>query len=224
MSGSVGNATLPADVLDLTNWYLTLPTGQPGDPDTVEQPELARYNSTWFRLNDARDGVVFTADAGGVTTKNSTYPRSELREMKGQEKASWSNTTGTHILAVREAVTALPQVKPDVVTAQIHDSESDVVEVRLEGTRLIAQYDDGGTDVTLDPGYTLGTAYDLKIVATGGRIEISYNGVQKAVIQQSGSGWYFKAGSYMQSNISKGERPDAAGVVVIYALSVTHSA
>jgi hypothetical protein len=76
--------------------------------------------------------VVFTADAGGVTTKNSTYPRSELREMNGDEMASWSNRTGTHTLSVRQAVTELPKAKPELVTAQIHDAESDVMEVRLE--------------------------------------------------------------------------------------------
>lgn len=223
VAGIGGSARLPADVLDLRNWYLTLPTGQPGNPDTVHQPGLAGYSSTWFRLDDAKGGVVFTADAGGVTTKGSKYPRSELREMNGEAQASWSNTAGTHTLAVREAVTQLPSVKPDVVTAQIHDTNSDVVEVRLEGTRLIAQYDGGHTDVTLDPGYRLGTVYDLTIVASGGRIEVSYNGVRKAVIPQSGSGWYFKAGSYVQTNTSKGDPPDAVGVVVIYRLSVTHA-
>ena len=43
-------------------------------------------------------------DAGGVTTKNSTYPRSELREMNGDELAPGSHRTGTHTLSVRQLV------------------------------------------------------------------------------------------------------------------------
>ena len=210
-------------MLDLNNWYLTLPTGAQGNPDTVHQPDLSRYSSNNFQLADTRDSVVFTADAGGATTSGSQYPRSELREMNGTAKASWSNTSGRHALRVRQAVLAVPAAKPDVVTAQIHDASSDVVEVRLEGTRLIAQYNDGKTDITLDPAYVLGAVYDLDLVAAGGRIEVDYNGQKKADIQQSGSGWYFKSGSYVQSNTSRGDSPDAVGTVAIYALDVTHT-
>jgi Alginate lyase len=213
----------PGDLLDLNDWYLTLPTGASGKPDTITEPALATYSSTWFTLDEARNGIVFTADAGGVTTVGSTYPRSELREMNGTTKAAWSNTTGTHTMRLRQAVLVLPPVKPEVVTAQIHDAVSDVVEIRLEATTLLAQYNDGHTDVTLDPDYVLGTPYDLQIVATAGRIEISYNGVLKADIPQTGSGWYFKTGSYLQSNPSRGERPDAVAAVVLYSAQVTHT-
>lgn len=223
---------LPADVLDLADWYLTLPTGTPGDPDTVHQPELATYSSAFFRLNDARDGVVFRADAGGVTTSGSKYPRSELREMRAggasgneddDDKASWSNETGIHTLGVRQAVTALPPMKPEVVTAQIHDSEDDVMEIRVEGDRLVAAYADGDSEITIDPAYRLGTVFDLEIVAEKRRVGVFYNGAKKADIDLHGSGWYFKSGSYVQSNPSRGDAPDAVGEVVIHDLRVTHS-
>ena len=210
--------------MDLDNWYLTLPTGKKGAPDTVYSPELARYSSKWFHVDDATGGIVFTANAGGVTTKGSDYPRSELREMNGDKKASWSNTKGTHTLQVRQAVTAVPKAKQEVVTAQVHDSSDDVLEVRLEGRKLIAQYNDGKTDVVLDPKYALGTVYDVKIVAAGGRIQVFYNGTKKVDIARKGSGWYFKSGSYVQSNTSKGDKPSAVAVVVIYRLAVQHGA
>ena len=213
----------PGDVLDLSNWYLTLPTGRERDPDDVYQPALATYVGSYFRLNDTRDGVVFTANAGGVTTPGSSYPRSELREMSGGNKASWSNVRGTHTLCVRQAVTRLPQVKPHVVTAQIHDAEDDIMMVRLEGERLIAEYRDGNGEVVIDPAYRLGTPYDLRIVAADSRVEVYYNGELKGDIPESGSGWYFKSGSYVQSNTDRGDRPDAVGEVVIYSLQVTHS-
>jgi Alginate lyase len=109
------------------------------------------------------------------------------------------------------------------VTAQIHDSSDDVMEIRLEDTRLIAEYNDGRSDITLDPSYSLGSVYDLKIVASGGRIRVYYNGAKKADIARQGSGWYFKSGSYVQSNTSKGDKAGAVATVVIYRLDVAHT-
>ena len=220
-------ATRPSQLLDLRNWYLTLPTGSAGHPDTVRQPDLDGYSSRFFQVDPQGDGVVLTANAGGVTTKNSTYPRSELREMNGAEMASWSNRTGTHTLSVRQAVTELPTAKPELVTAQIHDAESDVMEVRLEDKRLIAQYggdaEGGKKEFVLAPNYALGTPYDLRLVATDGRIDVFYNGKPAGSIAESGSGWYFKTGSYLQSNTEKGDAPDAVGKVVLYQVDVTHT-
>ncbi|WP_232668618.1 polysaccharide lyase family 7 protein [Pseudonocardia sp. TRM90224] len=228
----------PGEVLDLANWSLTLPSGSAGDPVDILQPDLNRYSDDAFHVTDAGDGVVFTATAGGVTTENSAYPRSELREMTrtgmtstekggtekaGTEKAAWSSAAGTHTLTVRQAITQTPQVKPHVVSAQIHDGNDDVVAVRLEGARLFAEYDNGAGEVLLDPAYLLGTPFDLQIVAAQGGVWITYNGTSKAEIPLSGEGWYFKTGSYVQSNIDKGEAPRAAGQVIIYALSVIHS-
>ncbi|WP_407692222.1 polysaccharide lyase family 7 protein [Pseudonocardia xinjiangensis] len=66
----------------------------------------------YFHLDQAGDGVVFIANAGGVTTSGSSCPRSELREMDGDRKAGWSNRAGTHTLSVRQAVTRLPAANP----------------------------------------------------------------------------------------------------------------
>ena len=89
---------------------------------------------------------------------------------------------------------------------------------------LLVEYNDGDDDATLDPAYALGTPYDLEIAAADGHIRVSYNGTQKADIVKSGAGWYFKAGSYVQSNLSRGDAPNAEGQVVIYALHVQHAA
>jgi hypothetical protein len=218
-----GAASHPGDVLDLTSWYLTLPTGSPGRPDTVENPTLATFTDEFFTLNDARDGVVFRARADGVTTKNSRYPRSELREMNGTEKAAWTNTTGTHTLDVCEAVTKVPPSKPEVVAAQIHDASDDVMQVRLEGQKLALQYDDGGTEAVIDPDYALGTPFHVRIVAAGGKVEVLYNGEKKAELPLTGAGWYWKVGAYVQSNTSTGDAADAMGEVVVYSLSGAHA-
>jgi Alginate lyase len=143
--------------------------------------------------------------------------------MNGDEKASWSNETGTHTLCVRQAVTKLPEVERDVVTAQIHDAE-DVVEVRLEGNHLMAEWDDGAGETTIDPAYELGTPNDLKILAVDSLVLIYYDGALMADIPKSGAGWYFTSGSYdVQSNPDKGEDDDAAAEVIIYLLQVEHT-
>jgi Alginate lyase len=217
-----GAADRPGDLLDLENWFLTLPIGPDGDPDSIDQPELLDYRSEWFDLTPDGTGVVFRAPAGGVTTKNSKYPRSELREMNGEDKAAWSNTEGTHTLETRQAIAEVPRTKPEVVSAQIHDGGDDVLQIRLEGPTLVAQYDDGREQIVIDPAYRLGTPYDLRVEAANGRIIVFYNGEQRAEIERSGSSWYWKIGAYTQSNPERGDDADSEGVVVVYSLSIEH--
>jgi hypothetical protein len=213
---------VPGDLIDLADWYLTLPTGKAGDPDTVENPDLEKFTNAFFTLNDARDGVVFSARGDGVTTKNSHYPRSELREMNGSAKAAWSNTRGTHTLDVCEAITQVPSGKPEVVAAQIHDDKDDVLQIRLEGRKLIVQYDDGKAEQVLDPAYRLGTPYHVRIDAADSTVDVLYNGEKKAELPLTGSGWYWKVGAYVQANSDTGDA-QSTGAVTVYALQVNHS-
>ena len=218
-----GSASKPGDLIDLANGFLTLPIGPEGDPDSIDQPELLDYRSDWFDLTPDGTGVVFRAPAGGVTTKNSKYSRSELREMRGEEKAAWSNTEGVHTLESRQAITKVPPVRPEVSATQIHDGGDDVMQIRLEGSTLVAQYADGAEQVVIDPDYQLGTPYDLRIVAADGRITVFYDGEQRAEIERSGSSWYWKVGAYTQSNPERGDDPDALGEVVVYSLRIEHT-
>ena len=220
-TGSSVASLLPGRLLDLKNWKLTLPIGQKGKPEEIHGPDLSSFTNQFFRLNEAENGVVFTANAGGVTTSGSSYPRSELREMNGTEKAAWDSTAGTHTLDVCEAITKTPTAKPEVVSAQIHDTEDDVLQIRLEGTTLSVQYDDGKGEAVLDPAYRLGTPFRVTIVVTADGIAVSYNGEHKTDIKKSGSGWYWKVGAYVQSNPGKGEAPDAVGEVVVYSLDMS---
>jgi poly(beta-D-mannuronate) lyase len=213
-------AITPSSVLGLAGWHLTLPveTAHKGSPDQIDQPELAGFVSPpYFELTAAKNGVIFQANAGGATTKNSGYPRSELREEGG-----WSNTAGTHTMVVREAITHLPTVKPEVVAAQIHDASDDVVMVKLSGNHLFVEGESKNIG-DLDTNYALGTVYNVKIVASNNTIQVYYNDVLKVNYAKSGSGLYFKAGCYTQSNVSKGDAADAFAQVIIYGLQVSHS-
>ena len=216
----------PADLLDLASWKITVPveTDHPGDPDEHTQPELASFElEPYFMLSPSRDSVLFRAHAGGATTSGSDYPRSELREMSadGAQEASWSTTSGTHSMTVRQAITHLPVEKPHVVAGQIHDAEDDVIMIRLEGSHLFVEA--GGDEVaTLDSAYELGTIFSVRLVASGGHIRVFYDGEMKLDLERDSEGCYFKAGCYTQSNTSRGDEASAYGEVAVYELTLTH--
>ena len=220
-------ADLPSQVLDLTGWKLTLPynTDHPGNPDERVAADLLQFqHPRSFHVSQSGRGVIFRASCDGVTTRNSNYPRCELREMKpgGKANASWSTADKyRHAMIVSLAITQAPAVKRHVVCAQIHEAEDDLMMIRLEGKKLFVERNDLA-DVPLDSNYKLGTRFSLKIEATDGHARVWYNDQLKMDWAVSSEGCYFKAGCYTQSNTKKGDLPTAAGEVVIYQLQVTH--
>jgi hypothetical protein len=221
--------SVPAELLELTNWKVTLPIGSPTE---IKQPELATYAiDPWFRVNSKCTGVRFRAHTSGSTTSGSGYPRSELREMTngGKTKASWSTTSGTHRMYIDQAITAVPKGKKHVVAGQIHDGSDDVIVIRLEYPKLFVDIN-GKAGPTLDSSYTLGKRFQVEFVATGGTIRIYYNGASTPAHThtQSAFGCYFKAGVYTQSNCSRESShgtscgTDNFGEVEIYDLWVQH--
>jgi hypothetical protein len=226
--GGLGEAVaravrFPAELIDASKWYLTLPTGSEGRPDTVDTKDLATYASKWFQLNNAKDGVVFTANTGGATTENSHYPRSELREMTGGENASWDGRSGTHTMELDQAITKTPSTKPDVIAGQIHGGDDDVMQIHLSGSTLTVKYADGKKDVVLDPSYKLGERFRVKIQSAKGQVKVWFNGALKADLPIYGAESYFKAGAYVNSNPEKGANPSDVGQVVIYGLKISHA-
>jgi Alginate lyase len=213
----------PSEIIDPENWYLTLPTGKKGSPDTIDAAKLASYHSEFFQLNEQRNGVVFTANAGGVTTSGSHYPRSELREMNGDEKASWDGRKGTHTMVLDQAITETPKNKPDVIAGQIHGTTDDLMQIHLSGTQLTVKYADGKKKVPLDDNYQLGKRFNVKIESSEGHVKVWYDGAEKADLAINSSTSYFKAGAYVNSNTSKGDSSSAEGQVVIYNVDVQHA-
>ncbi|GGX33638.1 polysaccharide lyase family 7 protein [Streptomyces lomondensis] len=217
----------PADVLDLTNWYIGLPVGKEESPTNVYQPELATYaNDPWFTAADDCAAVRFRAPVNGVTTSGSKYPRSELREMtdSGETKASWSSTSGTHTMVIDQAITDLPEETPNVVAGQIHDASDDVSVFRLEGRKLYVTDGDESHHKLVTSDYELGTRFQAKFVVGDGKVKAYYNGELQTTLSKEFSGAYFKAGAYTQANCDN-SRPcsdDNYGQVKIYGLKVTH--
>jgi hypothetical protein len=218
----------PAQLLNLTNWKETLPIGSSGSPTEIKQPQLATYTiSPWFKLTSTCDGVQFRAAVNGTTTSGSSYPRSELREMKnnGADNASWSSTSGTHTMIISESIKNLPADKPHVVAGQIHDANDDVSVFRLEGSSLYITNGNTTHHKLVTSSYVLGTKFEAKFVVSGGQIKAYYNGVLQTTISSSFSGAYFKAGAYTQANCTNSSPCDSTnfGQVMIYNLTVTHS-
>ena len=126
-------------------------------------------------------------------------------------------------MVIEQAIVAVPPVKPHVVAGQIHDANDDVVMIRLEGARLFVEAE--GNEVgDLDPAYSLGEVFTVKIEASGGIVDVYYQDLDtpKVSLPRDRDGCYFKAGVYTQSNPSKGDDPEDYGEVWIYDLTVTH--
>lgn len=223
ISPSQAGERAPSRVLDLSSWMLTLPvdTSRPGTPDEIKQPSLARFaDEHWFFVTSEGDAVMFRAHCGGATTKGSSFPRCELREMSedGRRRAAWSTDDATpHVMTMTVAITKTPSVKPHVVCAQIHDAHDDLMMVRLEGRKLFVERNATG-DVMLDEHYRLGMPFELTIQAHKGRVVVWYNGEQKMDWPVSRKGCYFKAGCYTQSNVAKGDAAESYGEVAISRL------
>ncbi len=138
----------------------------------------------------------------------------------GKDEIAWNTTDDTvHSLLATLAITHVPAVKPHVVCAQIHDANDDLLMVRLEGKKLIVERN-GDKDVELDKNYQLGTAFNLKIEASGGHVRVSYNNTQNLDWPIARCGCYFKAGCYTQSNVKQGDSPDDYGEVLIRRLAI----
>ena len=223
-----GACEYPAQVLDLAGWKVTMPTGSDDKPTEVEQPGLATFDETpWFRPTEGCEGVAFRAPVNGITTSGSHYPRSELREMGPDgEPASWSSSSGTHTFVVDEAFTALPQGRPNLVGAQIHDDSDDISVFRLEGSNLYVTKGSNPHYKLITSDYVLGTRFEAKFVVRDDTVRAYYNGILQATFPADFSDAYFKAGAYTQANCEEDGVPCTSsnyGETTIYHLAVDHS-
>lgn len=225
----------PVDVLPIAaDWTLTLPIGK---PNTTNSP----WNDYLDRLNNGRaPGMFYPAMVGGrravvfdvrdpnngVTTKNSNYPRSELREMiagRRWDEAARESSVPFVSTAELAIVTAGLVTRPRVVGWQIHGGDDDVCQVVAdEQGRLGVAWRDGDAWLTLRERYA-GEPFRLRVENTGKAVTFSVDGQPAGQITPgSGSGWYVKAGCYVQTGgRSKHREPATAlGRVIYWSLDV----
>lgn len=224
-------AGLPHDVVGV-NWRVDSPLvpAEPGKDGVERYPILQAEKDDRYKpylYLDTDGGAVFRAPVVGRTTSSSTkYVRTELREATNSTgtEAKWSNQDGrAHVLEGEYSITHTLTKRKQVVFAQIHGGSDDVLQLALNDNQLVLFYNEKKSVVTLEPNYVLGTKFKATISAVGSRVKIYYNNVQKADISKSGTTWYFKAGSYPQSNVNDwGESSSATATVTIYSLKVLH--
>lgn len=222
--------TLPSHVLDLSAFQLQLPLQGKVNEVTIFQPALSTYqNPQLFHSNGAACGVTFVCYAGGATTEHSDFPRTELAQTEvwniGDRRVYTMSLTG--------ATMRLTPVRPQVVIAQVFGAGGWLVQIRLNstsnGTKILAMsklYERLNITI-LDPSYTLGKPYAIRLTAGRGVIRV-YIGAGSTVPAASyvipglGAGAYFKAGNYLQSNnITYAELGNATSEVVVYTLTLS---
>lgn len=221
----------PGGNFDLSHWELQLPTGSPGSLTTIPPSQLEGANGftdSYFFTNKTDGSMSFWDPENGVTTPNSNYARSELREMTASGSAAAWLPTGTNTLSATVKVTQVPS---HVCVGQIHLSEnSGSTKPLLE----LYYYSNGNISLGIENSPTGGqTAHSITTVAlgkqwtyvislSGNTIGLNVNGTNHTFTMPSsfnGYPMYFKAGDYDQSS---GSSSTVGAKVQFYALSIHH--
>jgi hypothetical protein len=236
--GTLDPQASPGGNFDLSIWELQEPVGSPGNPTTIPPASLAApngYQDSYFHTDSVDGAMTFWDPENGVTTANSNYPRSELREMNPDgSSANWP-VAGTNTLSATVAVTQVPD---HVCIGQIHVGTAIEAGLAASTKPLLELYYYANGDVQLgienDPtgGQTthtvanvpLGTkfSYAITLSGAGGIITLVVDGQASTFTMPAafdGYGEYFKAGDYDQSAGTDGT---VGATVKFYALQVTH--
>jgi hypothetical protein len=224
----------PGGNFDLSHWELQLPVGSPGSPTTIPASQLQGPNGfqdSYFFTNKTDGSMSFWDPENGVTTPNSKYARSELREMNADgSPAAWL-APGTHTLSATVKATQIPS---HVAVGQIHLGQnsgstkpllelfyysSGAIEIGIEQTPA------GGNEVLHQvTSVPLGTQWSYVIGLSGSKISLTVNGKNYSYTASSsfnGYTMYFKAGDYDQSH---GSSSTVGAKVQFYGLSIYHGA
>jgi len=229
---SLDPTVAPGGNFNLSVWELQLPIGSPGSPTTIPPSRLkgaGGYTNPAYFWTDKNDGsMTFWDPEAGVTTPNSNYARSELREMNsGGGAADWS-LSGTHKLS---ATLRIVSVTKNVCVGQIHlgsggSSTKPLLELYYHSNGDVVlgleKSPDGGQNTYTLTNVPLGTQWSYVIAIVGGKIQITVNGSTKSYPIAAGFNayhQYFKAGDYNQSSSSSTSN---GAKVKFYSLTVAH--
>ncbi|GLK61264.1 MULTISPECIES: polysaccharide lyase family 7 protein [Azotobacter] len=232
-----------SDYFDLRNWKLTLPVDSKGSTSgvAVEVENLVGYENSNYFYDASDKAMVFSAMVNGATTSGSKYARSELREMKGSERAAWKLSEGGTMTATLE-VDKVPQ-KSDgspgrVVVGQIHGQDEELVRLYYENGKVYFVNDRAGsknTETTFalkdangnEPNVSLNEKFSYKIDAKSDELTVevyadgnTYTSTSKISSVWQSDKFYFKAGAYLGVNDSSGS---GSAQVSFYGLDFSHT-
>ena len=237
-------------------WKLQLPVESDTKPGSVLEKspqELADgYTSKFFFADtdeNGQDAVVFHCPVQGFKTGNTTYARSEMREMLDPENKTVNWTwQGTHTLVAEQRVTHVP-ANGKVITSQIHgieqngDNANPLVKVlyaydKAKGTGSVIVYLKNTTEKTSAdfayayPEVALGEKYRTEIQVVDGTayvtidtddsepMTVSHNFVAADPLWKD-TWYYFKLGNYIQDSVDSSE--EAYSDVWVYSSGISHS-
>ena len=237
-------------------WKLQLPVESDTKPGSVLEKspqELADgYTSEFFFAatdENGQDAVVFHCPVQGFKTGNTTYARSEMREMLDPKDKTVNWTwQGTHTLVAEQKVTHVP-ANGKVITSQIHgieqngDNANPLVKVlyaydKAKGTGSVIVYLKNTTEKTSAdfayayPEVALGEKYRTEIQVVDGTayvtidtddnepMTVSHNFVAADPLWKD-TWYYFKLGNYIQDSVDSSE--EAYSDVWVYSSGISHS-
>ncbi|MBM1172057.1 polysaccharide lyase family 7 protein [Microvirga arabica] len=232
----------PSGNFDLSNWKLTLPVDSSGGTSgtAVEVKNLIDYQHSRYFYTGSDGAMTFMASADGATTSGSSYARSELREMKGTEKAAWNLTQGGIMTATLE-VDAAPNregVGGKIVVGQIHGQDKELVRLYWENGKMYFANDQAGSGNSetkfyfvdssgQQPSVSLDEKFSYTIDAKGSDLEVTiyadgqiYKSVTKINNVWQSDTFYFKAGAYLGANETNGS---GYGQTSFYDLRFNHT-
>jgi hypothetical protein len=215
---ALNSSVAPSGNFDLSNWKLTLPVDSSGSMSgtAVEVKSLTGYENSKYFYTGSDGAMVFYAPVEGATTSGSSYARSELREMKGTEKAAWSLSTGGFMSATLE-VDAAPNrdgAGGKIIVGQIHGQNDELVRLYWENGKLYFANDQAGSSNSeakfyfvnasgQQPSVSLDERFSYTINAKGSDLEVTvfadgqvYKSVSKINSVWQSDTFYFKAGAY----------------------------
>ena len=189
----------------------------------------------------ASDGaMVFKAPVEGATTSGSRYARSELREMKGSERAAWTIAEGGFMkatLEVDQAPILFNGAKGRVIVGQVHGQDDELVRLYWEKDTLYFVNDIAGAtgqetkfaltnkagsrpDVALNERFS----YSIDVTLDRVKVTVSADGQTYSATGYINQAWksdafYFKAGTYLGVNETQGT---GYGQTSYYNLKVSH--
>jgi hypothetical protein len=226
-------AVAPGGNFNLAIWELQLPIGSAGSPTTILPAQLkgatGYQNSSYFWTDKTDGSMTFWDPEAGVTTPNSSYARTELREMNSSGSAADWTLAGNHTLSAELRVVS---VTSNVCVGQVHlgtggTSTKPLLELYYHSNGQIYL----GTENSPTGGQTLhyittvglGVHWTYVINVTGNTINLTVNGAHTSYsVPSSFNAYhqYFKAGDYNQSSSSSTSN---GAKVKFYGLTVSHS-
>ncbi|WP_279306643.1 polysaccharide lyase family 7 protein [Microvirga solisilvae] len=237
-------AYVPSRNFNLANWKITLPIDRYGhfSGTAVEVKNLSGYRNSKYFYTGSDGAMVFTAPVEGATTSGSRFARSELREMKGTERAAWTLKQGgsmTATLEVDKVPTLFNGKGGKIVIGQIHGQSDELVRLYWENNTVYFKNEKAGprnAELRFDlknalgqmPNISRNEKFTYKISAKGDDLKVAIYADGKVYTSQThiNRTWnkdtfYFKAGAYLGVNETQGR---GIGQTSFYSLSFSHSA